>query len=181
MEKPLEIMKIRPMQFGRYDPLSNTIGNIRNHGKRRHDGWDLVAPPGTPVFAIADGETKFGYMNGYGKYISLKFEYQGMKYFAFYAHLSEVLAGNMSVKAGTEIAKTGHSGAPKNMPSNEDHLHFEIRTIETPAAGIGCIDPGQILGYGILSCSADDQGYFGFEHLTRNEAKNSSTSIHRNH
>ncbi len=32
-----------------------SFGAPRNNGKRKHAGCDLYAPPGTPVFAVADG------------------------------------------------------------------------------------------------------------------------------
>ena len=93
MRKPLNVMQIRPCQFQKSDPLSNTlVGWVQTkHGKpRAHQGWDLDARPGTPVFAIADGEVKAGTSSTYGSWLSLKFLYQGRKYFAYYAHLSAV-------------------------------------------------------------------------------------------
>ena len=42
---PKKSWRVRPRSFGA----------PRNNGKRQHAGCDLYAPPGTPVFAVADG------------------------------------------------------------------------------------------------------------------------------
>lgn len=42
---PSKSWRVRPRSFGA----------PRNNGKRKHAGCDLYAPPGTPVFAVADG------------------------------------------------------------------------------------------------------------------------------
>lgn len=84
MRYPLDVMKIRPFQFGIYDPLSNTFGKVRAHHTHAHQGWDLLALPGHPVYAVADGDLKCGSSNSYGTWISLAFQQGGLTYYAFY-------------------------------------------------------------------------------------------------
>ncbi|MFY9854918.1 MAG: M23 family metallopeptidase [Terracidiphilus sp.] len=156
MRYPLTVMKIRPFQFGKYDPISNTFGKVRVHHTRSHQGWDLLAKPGTDVYAIADGELTKYFSASYGNTATLKFVYNGHTYYAFYAHLSIVLMANMSVKEGSVIGRTGMTGNARTIPVSEAHLHFEIRTVALPGphSGIhGRIDPGQVLGFAVYSCS----------------------------
>jgi murein DD-endopeptidase MepM/ murein hydrolase activator NlpD len=156
MDYPLALMKIRPFQFGKYDPVSNSFGKVRVHHTRPHQGWDLLAPPGTDVYAIADGFLTSYHSQSYGNTATLQFAVCGKTYYAFYAHLSVVYLANVSVTAGTVIGKTGMTGNARTIPHSEAHLHFEIRTIAHPAphSGLhGRIDPGAVLGYSVYSCS----------------------------
>ena len=168
MRSPLDRMKIRPLQFGKTDPISNTFGIVRvnkDGSQRAHQGWDLLAAPGTPVFAIASGTVRAGFDGkGYGYWLSLKFSEDGRTYFAFYGHLSEYAtnAQNQSVAEGDLIALTGMSGNARGIPLREAHLHFEIRTVEFPHSGppghrhplAGRVDPGELLGYQVYSSHA---------------------------
>jgi murein DD-endopeptidase MepM/ murein hydrolase activator NlpD len=154
MRNPLDRMKIRPCQFGALDPLSNTFGLVRVHNTRPHQGWDLEATVGTPVYAVADGGIKAGVSSTYGNWLSLKLSHKGRTYFAFYAHLSNYLTQvqNQFVAEGTPIAQTGMSGNARTIPLPEAHLHFEVRIVEFPAGGLsGRVDPGEILGYRFYS------------------------------
>ena len=155
MHYPLTVMKIRPFQFGRYDPVSNSFGKVRVHGTRPHQGWDLLAAPGTPVFAVADGEVTSRFSDSYGNTATLKFRLGHRIYYAFYAHLRLVSLASASVKEGAVIGATGMTGNARRIPVSEAHLHFEIRTKAVPHSGLhDRIDPGAVLGYSIYSCSA---------------------------
>jgi hypothetical protein len=56
MRRPLNLMKIRPLQYGRIDPLSNTYGKVRKllglpyYSKRQRGAMDY---PDTLTLAIA--------------------------------------------------------------------------------------------------------------------------------
>ena len=155
MRRPLNVMKIRALQYGTYDPISNTFGTVRAKRTRAHQGWDLLASVGTPVYAVANGELASGHSFTYGNWISLKFTHRGNAYFAFYAHLLTALYRNSSVSEGAMIGLTGRSGNASKIPASEAHLHFEIRTVENPSHGLhGRIDPGDVLGYEIYSSGA---------------------------
>lgn len=161
MRKPLNDMKLRQLQYGKYDPVSNTYGMVRRSHKRAHQGWDLAASPGTPVFAITNGELTTGFSPSYGNWASLKFTCGGHTRYAFYGHLQATVASNCSVKEGALIGFTGRTGNASKIPHAEAHLHFEIRTVQQPAHGLhghhdplhGRIDPGEVLGYEIYQCS----------------------------
>jgi len=148
MRKPLNVMKIRTLQSGDYNPVSNSYGMVRNNHTQAHQGWDLTAAPGTPVYAIADGEVTVGHSATYGNWVSLKFSYKCKPHYAFYAHLQTAYQGNSSVREGALLGFTGRSGNAAGIPQGESHLHFEIRTMEHPPLGLtGRMDPGQVLGY----------------------------------
>lgn len=158
MRFPLDNMKIRPLQFGATKPLTNTFGMVRTNASnkpRPHQGWDLEAPVGTPVYAITGGEVKTSFSNSYGHTVTLKFTYRGLTYYAFYAHLapmSSVMCAERSVPEGEILGFTGVSGNASGIPIKEAHLHFEIRTIENPGSGlVGRIDPGEMLGYSVYA------------------------------
>lgn len=148
MRYPLDQIRIREMQFGAYNPISNTFGNVRSGGRRPHQGWDLEAAVGTPVYSIAAGTLTTGVMNGYGRYSLLEFQHNGRTLWAFYGHLSEQTLRNMSVVEGAVIARTGIDGNAASIPIAEAHLHFEIWTARNPGRGLNNrIDPGEIFGY----------------------------------
>jgi len=98
---------------------------VRN-GKK-HDGIDIAAPTGSPVFAAADGEVIYSDdgVRGYGNMVMLKHK-DG--FITIYAHNRENLVkdGEM-VKKGTIIARLGNSGH-----SSGPHLHFEVRKDKKP-------------------------------------------------
>ncbi len=87
-----------------------------------HDGADLVAPTGTPVFAAADGVVIGAAPNGgYGNWIRL--DHQG-KLSTVYGHLSSFAPGiqeGVQVSQGELIGFVGNTGR-----STGAHLHFEI-------------------------------------------------------
>lgn len=155
MFDPLDEMDIR-----RGRP-NNAFGMVRNNGTRPHQGWDLWALVGTPVYAIADGFVEFVRVNSgaYGTQVCLSFEHskgpQGLL-FAFYAHLSEVsVSAHAQVDAGQILGKTGMTGNASQVPAIDDqHLHFEIRTIASPGRGLtNRLDPAEFLGYDLLTSS----------------------------
>ncbi len=87
-----------------------------------HDGADLVAPTGTPVYAAADGVVIGAAPNGgYGNWIRL--DHQG-KLSTVYGHLSSFAPGiqeGVQVSQGELIGFVGNTGR-----STGAHLHFEI-------------------------------------------------------
>jgi murein DD-endopeptidase MepM/ murein hydrolase activator NlpD len=86
-----------------------------------HNGIDLGAPVGTPVYAAKDGKViEKGYNDVYGYYVIL--QHPG-NYQTVYGHLSKIIVNlNDEVESGTIIAKSGMSGR-----CTGPHLHFEIR------------------------------------------------------
>ena|ERR1700680_1946746 len=113
-----------------------------------HQGWDLYASAGTPVFAISDATVhSVQHRMGYGLSVILEFKHGHQHLYALYGHLmSSQVSSGKSVKEGDVIARTGQSDA-MHEPA---HLHFEIRTKPEISPGQGLnyrISPGRILGH----------------------------------
>ena len=98
----------------------------RRWGKT-HEGIDLVASVGTPVYAADAGEVVYSgnKVRGYGNMVVVKHEGGFM---TVYAHNSVLLVKvGEHVTAGQKVALSGRSGhvtAP--------HVHFEVRRGDTP-------------------------------------------------
>ena len=103
-------------EFGkRKNPFS---GEMKNH-----NGIDLAAAEGTPVYAIKDGAVYAAIENDaeFGNYIILSHD-QG-KMTSVYAHLSKIIPEKYkSVKKVEVIGYVGQTGM-----ATGPHLHFEIR------------------------------------------------------
>ena len=93
------------------------------HRRMPHEGIDLVAPTGTPVYAISDGTLAFhGEKGPNGNLVVL--EHSG-EMFSYYAHLSAYAArlrDGMSVRRGQLVGYVGSTGR-----STGPHLHFAIK------------------------------------------------------
>jgi len=95
---------------------------------RPHEGIDLPAPTGTPVFAAAEGRVAYAGngIRGYGNMIVLRHAGDLM---TVYAHNSVLLVSQgQPVRAGDRIALVGQSGH-----ATGPHLHFEVRSGQIPA------------------------------------------------
>ena len=88
----------------------------------RHQGIDLAAPVGTPIYATADGTvSEAGYNSGgYGNLIKLD---HGRGIETRYGHLSRILVSpGQRVTRGQQIGRMGSTGR-----STGSHLHYEVR------------------------------------------------------
>lgn len=133
----------------------HTFGMVRRHANgtpKPHQGWDLSAAPGTPIYAIADGTVAFtSHAGAYGVQLCIAFNYQGTTKYAFYAHLSAVYVGAGPVSAGQVVGASGTSGNATGLPAADAHLHFEVRSSPYLPKGLaGREDPGHVLGFGVL-------------------------------
>jgi murein DD-endopeptidase MepM/ murein hydrolase activator NlpD len=117
--------------------FSSTFGAPRSGG-RSHQGADIFAPMGTPLFATERGVlTNIGTGTLGGIKLWLVGE-SGTEY--YYAHLSSYVEGirdGMVVEAGDIVGYVGNTG---NAISTPPHLHFEIH----PEGG-DAIDPYPLL------------------------------------
>lgn len=99
---------------------------------RPHEGIDLPAPVGTPVFAAADGRVAYAGngIRGYGNLIVVR---HSGDLLTVYAHNSVLLvAPGQPVRAGDRIALVGQSGH-----ATGPHLHFEVRAGQIPRNPMG--------------------------------------------
>jgi murein DD-endopeptidase MepM/ murein hydrolase activator NlpD len=98
---------------------------------RRHEGLDIAADPGTPVYASGDGVVEFsGRSGGFGIMVEVN---HGYSYRTIYGHLSKALVKEgQRVKRGTLIALSGNTGL-----SSGPHLHYEIRKNGVPQDPLG--------------------------------------------
>lgn len=106
--------------------------NIGSYGGRvhpiyrryiKHEGIDLPARLGSPVYATGNGVVKMidaGYRSrGYGRQILID---HGFGYKTRYAHLSQIdVQPGQKVTRGEQIGRVGSTGA-----STGEHLHYEV-------------------------------------------------------
>ena len=87
-----------------------------------HEGVDLAAPAGTPIYASADGQVAMAQWNGgYGRHVRLTHE---NGYVTSYSHMSRIADGiepGAVVRQGDVIGYVGTTGL-----STGNHLHFEL-------------------------------------------------------
>ena len=101
-----------------------------------HEGIDLPAPVGTPVFAAADGTVVYaGHgIRGYGNLVVIK---HSGDLLTVYAHNSALLVSQgQPVRAGDRIALVGQSGH-----ATGPHLHFEVRSGQIPRDPMSYLPP----------------------------------------
>ncbi|MGX1688104.1 M23 family metallopeptidase [Microbacterium sp. NPDC055442] len=100
-----------------------------------HQGVDLLAPGGTPLYAAAAGVVRIAQeaYGGYGVAVVIDHVIAGQRVSTLYGHMTygsrQVVAGQ-SVEAGQLIGLVGSTGS-----STANHLHFEVRVNN------GLVDP----------------------------------------
>ncbi|AVM74719.1 M23 family metallopeptidase [Magnetospirillum gryphiswaldense] len=116
--------------FGtRNDPLNNRTGI--------HEGIDLGAPIGTPVYATGDGTViDAGEKSRYGQTVDID---HGNGLETRYAHLSRIkVQPGQKVTRATIIGLVGNTGR-----STGPHLHYEVRLNDVPRDPIKFISAGR--------------------------------------
>ena len=86
-----------------------------------HEGVDISAPKGTPIYAAAKGRViRAGWIVGYGLAVEID---HGFGFTTLYGHASKLIAGiGQEVTRGAMIAQVGTTGI-----STSSHLHYEVR------------------------------------------------------
>ncbi len=94
--------------------------------RRHHNGIDLAAPRGTPIYAARSGRVRYaGWYGGYGLLVVID---HGDGLETYYGHASRILVRpGQWVAQGQRIALVGCTGA-----CTGSHLHFEVRVRGTP-------------------------------------------------
>lgn len=133
--------KLRPAKGLLAWPMKGTMtqgyGNtgFRSLGYSFHNGLDIAAPAGTPIYAAADGvvEAVGTGQGAYGNWVAIKHssgKFAGKAIITLYAHMSSFrVKDGQSVKMGDLIGFEGNTGNTTRLlygPHRGYHLHFTV-------------------------------------------------------
>ena len=116
--------------FGaRFDPLNENAGV--------HEGMDMGAPYGTPIYATGEGHVKLaGPYDRYGLTVDVD---HGNGFVTRYAHLSQIkVHAGQKVTRETVVGLLGNTGRTTGA-----HLHYEVRIDDVPRNPITYIAAGR--------------------------------------
>ena len=121
VEKAIKYMPIAQPIYGY--KISSTYGNRIHpvtHKISKHNGVDLRAPAGSPVYASGSGIVKFaGNQKGFGNLVEIS---HSNKISTKYAHLNKILVKKgQPITIGKQIGTQGNTGC-----STGAHLHYEV-------------------------------------------------------
>lgn len=133
------------------EQIQDTFNDARSEG-RVHNAIDIMAPAGTPIVAVADGEIAKFFDSERGGITIYQYS-PDRRFVYYYAHLQK-RADNIKekdfIKRGTVIGYVGDTG---NAGAGNYHLHFSIAILKDPTRyweGTD-INPYQLLKDGIES------------------------------
>lgn len=112
-----------PVAGKTHKSIGSIWGDVRDGGKRSHEGVDIFAPRGTPVIAPVDGIVRSAEERGIGgKVVWLSDNEHSQS--LYFAHLNDwnVKRGDR-VKTGDTLGFVGNTGNARTTPP---HLHFGI-------------------------------------------------------
>ena len=121
---------IIPVAGVRPDQLLDTFTDSRSEG-RSHDAIDILAPAGTPVLAVSDGEIVKLFQSDRGGTTIYQLS-PDKKLVFYYAHLqryADGIAVGKYLRQGEVIAYVGDTG---NAGAGNYHLHFSIAVLADP-------------------------------------------------
>jgi murein DD-endopeptidase MepM/ murein hydrolase activator NlpD len=113
-----------PVGGVKFAQIQDTYSQPRG-SERMHEALDILAPIGTPVYAVADGKIAKLFTSKPGGLTIYQFD-PGEKYSYYYAHLDHyatALKEGQQVKRGDLI---GYVGATGNADPSAPHLHFAM-------------------------------------------------------
>ncbi|MGG1661348.1 stalk domain-containing protein [Brevibacillus sp. NRS-1366] len=136
-----------------YEPYGDSFGSDRewtesNSGSvRRHEGIDIMAPKGTPVYSVSAGTINRVGWNTYGGW-RVNITDKNGQFRMYYAHLSAFVPGlriGDSIKAGQLIGFVGDTGygGTGTVGMFAPHLHFGLYRNDDGRA----VDPYYYLRY----------------------------------
>ncbi len=114
----LPVRGVKPTQ------LVDTYTQSRGAG-RSHDAIDIMAPRGTPVFAVADGRVVKLFLSKPGGLTIYEFDPEE-KVAYYYAHLDGYAGGLVEGKQVRRGEVIGYVGSTGNASPDGPHLHFAI-------------------------------------------------------
>ncbi|RNB59775.1 LysM peptidoglycan-binding domain-containing protein [Brevibacillus gelatini] len=117
-----------------YEPYGDSFGSDREWTEsqsgsvRSHEGIDIMAPKGTPIYSVSDGTINRVGWNTYGGW-RINITDKNGQFRMYYAHLSAYAPGlrvGGTVKAGQLIGFVGDTGygGPGTVGMFAPHLHF---------------------------------------------------------
>ncbi|WP_214793590.1 MULTISPECIES: M23 family metallopeptidase [unclassified Exiguobacterium] len=114
-----------------------------------HNGLDIAANVGTPIYAAAAGTVTDVKSGGpYGKHVFIEHEIDGQKWTTVYAHMHKIeVKKGQALLQGEAIGQIGNTGN-----SSGPHLHFEVHKGEyaysSSSAGntVNPMDVAEVLG-----------------------------------
>lgn len=119
-----------PLSFDRsrfnWPVRGNVMSGFGMRDGNHHDGIDIKAASGTPIYAASDGTVVYvGNLRGYGNLVIIR---HADRFHTTYAHNQKnMVKVNQRVDTGATIALVGSTGR-----SSGPHLHFEVRLGATP-------------------------------------------------
>ncbi len=131
--KPLRGLLAWPMKGIMTQGYGNT--GFRSLGYSFHNGLDLAAPAGTPIYAAADGKVEaVGTGEGaYGNWVAIKHtigKFENRQIITLYAHMSSFrVKDGQTVKLGDLVGFEGNTGNTTRLlygPHRGYHLHFTV-------------------------------------------------------
>jgi murein DD-endopeptidase MepM/ murein hydrolase activator NlpD len=113
-----------PLESFNYVPANN---GFRTASRPDHNGFDMLAPAGTPIYAVADGTVTLSSEShyGFGVAVVVNSVIDGQNVQFTYGHMtygSRMVVAGQTVKAGQPIGLVGSTGR-----STANHLHLEIQ------------------------------------------------------
>jgi murein DD-endopeptidase MepM/ murein hydrolase activator NlpD len=94
-------------------------------GAREHEALDILAPKGTPVVAVDDGEIVKLFSSERGGNTIYQFDPAG-RFCYYYAHLDRYAGGLAEGQRVTRGSVIGYVGSTGNASPETPHLHFAI-------------------------------------------------------
>jgi murein DD-endopeptidase MepM/ murein hydrolase activator NlpD len=95
-------------------------------GMKGHNGLDIAAPTGTPIYTPHDGHITYETdSKGYGGQARIKYKEGVYEYELIFGHMSKFEGGNRDIKEGEILGYVGSTGF-----STGPHLHFGVRKLK---------------------------------------------------
>jgi murein DD-endopeptidase MepM/ murein hydrolase activator NlpD len=116
---------LMPVEGARVSGVTDTWGAARGDG-RFHEGQDIFAPEGTPVYSATAGYVYRIGTNPLGGNVVTVIGGGGVRY--YYAHLADFAPGLTEGQAVTPDTLLGYVGRTGNAEATPPHLHLGMYT-----------------------------------------------------
>lgn len=131
-----------PVKGVRVRQVRDTFGAPRSGG-RRHEGQDILAPRGTPIYSATSGfVVRMGYDQLGGLFVYVVGA-GGRRY--YYAHLDRFATGLEAGQQVTTRTRLGYVGNTGNARATVPHLHFGVFSGSRRTCDRRVIDPLPLL------------------------------------